>query len=118
MSRPRFLADEDLRLAIRYAVLRREPRIEFPTVISMGWGGRPDDQVLELAAERGSIVVSHDMRTMPWTAAERVRQSAPMAGLLVAPQLHPIRPLAEELVLIWNASDAEEWVGRIDYLPL
>ena len=117
MSQPRFLADEDLRSAIRSAVLRLEPRIEFPTVVSLGWSGRADDEVLGLAAENGLIVVSHDIRTMPLTAAERMRRSAPMAGLLVSPQLHPIRAIAEDLVLIWHASAAEEWVDRIDYLP-
>jgi len=118
MSPPRFLADEDLRSAIRSAALRQEPRIEFPTAVGMGWGGRPDDEVLELAAAHGLIVVSHDMRTMPAIAQERIRRAAPMTGLCVAPQLYPVRPLVDELVLIWSASTAEEWVGRIEYLPL
>lgn len=118
MRQPRFLADEDLRSAIRSAVLRGEPRIEFPTIISAGWGGQPDDKVLELAAEHGMIVVSQDKRTMPAAAAERLRRSAPMAGLLIAPQRYPVRAVAADLLLIWHTSTAEEWIGRIDYLPL
>ena len=115
---PRFLADEDLRSAIRLAAIRQEPRIEFQTVVAMGWGGRPDEQILELAAEQGLIVVSHDVTTMTAAASERLRQSAPMAGLLLAPQSAPILPIATELVLIWSASEAHEWSGRIEYLPL
>lgn len=118
MSEPRFLADEDLRSAIRSAVLRQEPRIHFATVRGMGWGGKSDDEVLELAAVQGLIVVSHDMRTMPAAAYARMARSATLAGLLLAPQTYPIRPLADELVLIWGASTAEEWVGRVEYLPL
>lgn len=118
MTQPRFLADEDLRAAIRSAVLRHDPRVEFPTIVQMGWGGRPDDAILDLAAAHGLIVVSHDMRTMPGVAAERIRRSAPMAGLMVAPQLYPVSPIADELILIWFASTAEEWIGRIEYLPL
>ena len=41
-----------------------------------------------------------------------------MAGLMVAPQLYPVSPIADELILIWFASTAEEWIGRIEYLPL
>jgi len=118
MSEPRFVADEDLRSSIRSAVLRREPRIHFQTVVAMGWGGKSDDEVLGLAADHGLIVVSHDFRTMPGTAAARLDRSAPMAGLLVARQSDPIRHLADDLILIWAASTAEEWVGRVDYLPL
>lgn len=92
--------------------------MEIQTVVAMGWGGRTDDQILELAAEHGFIVVSHDVSTMTAAAAERLRRSAPMAGLLLAPQTGPISPIATESVLIWSASEAQEWIGRIEYLPL
>jgi hypothetical protein len=30
----------------------------------------------------------------------------------------PIMQAAEDLILIWEASEAEEWVNRLDSLPL
>jgi hypothetical protein len=40
------------------------------------------------------------------------------AGVLLIPQSVPIGPAIEELLLIWAASDAEEWQNRLEWLPL
>ena len=40
------------------------------------------------------------------------------AGLLNVPQRLAIARAVEDLVLIWTASEAEEWVNRIYSLPL
>ena len=73
MSRPRFLADEDLRYEIVLAVRRREPTVEFPTVRDLGRAGATDADVLALANTDGWIVVSHDVSTLRAEADERVR---------------------------------------------
>jgi hypothetical protein len=39
-------------------------------------------------------------------------------GVIVVPQHHSTSVIAEELLLIWEASDAEEWVNTLCYLPL
>ena len=67
MSRPRFLADHDLNDHIVDGVLRREPIISFVRARDVGFGDRPDDDVLDYAAEHGLIVVSHDVNTIPVT---------------------------------------------------
>jgi hypothetical protein len=41
-----------------------------------------------------------------------------MHGLLLVHQREPIGPTIDSLVLIWTASEAEEWIGLIEYLPL
>ena len=40
------------------------------------------------------------------------------AGVVIVSQDLPIRQAVEDLVLIWEASEAEEWINRIDSLPL
>ena len=112
------MADEDLRAAIRSAALRKEPRLDFRTVVGMGWGGSSDEELLGLAAGQQLIVVSHDVNTMVRTAALRLSRGLPMAGLLLVRQASPIRPVVDDLILIWGASVAEEWVGRTEYLPV
>jgi hypothetical protein len=67
MSRPRFLADNDLNEHIVDGVLRREPTLE---------------------------------EFMP--------------GLLMVHQFQP--PVIDSLVLIWSASEAEDW-KKVKYLP-
>jgi hypothetical protein len=49
---------------------------------------------------------------------ERLARGLPMTGLLLARQSAPIAPVIDSLVLIWSASEAEEWRGGVWYLPL
>ncbi len=41
-----------------------------------------------------------------------------MHGLILIHQTDLIAPAIEDLMLIWTASEAEEWIGIIGYLPL
>jgi hypothetical protein len=118
MSRPRFLADHDLNEHILDGTLRREPAIEFVRARDVGLEARPDSEILEYAAAHGLLVVSHDVNTMPAQAYARLAASQPLAGLLMVWQTHPIGPIIDSLVLIWSASEAEEWQGQVHFLPV
>jgi len=118
MSVPRFLADEDLRQDILDAALRQSPRMQFQRVTEVGLKSAPDSRVLEFAASAGLLVVSHDVNTMSAAAKERIEDGLPMSGLFLVPQDRDTGAVAKSLHLIWSASEAEEWAGRIVYLPL
>lgn len=113
----RFQADADLHQTIVTALVRREPGIDFQTATAAGLAGLRDPQVLERAAAEGRVLVSHDQSTMPQHFAAFI-QHQQSAGLLIIPQHLPYTSVAEELLLIWTASEAEEWINRIAYLPL
>ena len=55
---------------------------------------------------------------MTAAALSHVSAGLPMAGLLLARQLQPPRPTIESLILIWSASEAEEYRDRVVFLPL
>ncbi len=118
MSRPRFLADHDIRSAIIKGVERAEPTIEFVRARDVRMDRRADAEVLAFAAERGFIVVTHDVNTMISAARYRLREGLPLPGLLVILQGRPIRLVIESLVLIAVVSDAEDWKDQIHHLPL
>lgn len=118
MSRPRFLADHDLNEHIIDGVLRREPAVEFVRSRDVGLSDRPDSEVLAFAAANNFLVVSHDVNTMPNQAYTRLAAGDPMRGLLMVRQLQPIAPVIDSLVLIWSASEAEEWQDQVRFLPL
>ena len=63
--KPRFLADADFNQKIVLGLLRREPAIDFQTASQGGVIGRPDPEVLSVAARENRILVSHDRGTMP-----------------------------------------------------
>lgn len=112
----KYQADNDLRQAIVAGTRRRRPEIDFRSASASNLDGVPDSDVLRLAALHGRILVSHDYNTMPVHFREFVRtQSSP--GVLLIRQDLPVVEAIESLVLIWDASDAEEWRGRLCLIP-
>ena len=112
-----FLADENLRRAIVLGLRRREPSVSFLQAYEAGAAGKDDLTVLQLAAEQHRIVVSHDVRTMPGHFGQFIpRQASP--GVILIPQSLPVSTAIEELLIVWLASEAEEWVNQIRFLPL
>lgn len=91
--------------------------IDFQTASAAGLQGLNDLEVLALTAQQGRILVTHDRKTMPIYFAEfiTVHQSA---GVLIVSKKLAIEVVVDELVLIWSASRAEEWVDRIAKIPL
>jgi hypothetical protein len=118
MSRPRFLADNDFDERILQGLLLREPTAEVLRVREVGLDAAPDDAVLAYAAAESWVVVSHDVNTMTAAGYARIVGGQPMAGLLLAHQTAPMRPIIDELVMIWATSEADEWVTRVEFLPL
>jgi hypothetical protein len=113
----RYQADADLNQAIVTGVLRREPTIDFQTANAAGLEGIKDADVLAIAAKQGRILVSHDRKTMPTEFAEFIVNSR-SAGIIIVSRRSPMELIIEELLIIWAASSAEEWVDRIAKLPL
>jgi Domain of unknown function (DUF5615) len=113
----RFQADADFNQNIVRAVRHRDSAIDFQTAHEARLHGVDDDVVLAQAAEEGRLLVSHDYRTMPTHFATFVRTRTSAGGLLVSQAL-PLVEVVEDLLLIWEASEAEEWINRFDTLPL
>lgn len=113
----KFLADEDLRQAIVLGVRRREPSISFLHAFDVGAAGKDDPTVLQIAANEGRALVSHDLRTMPQHFYQFIAgQASP--GLILIPQKLGLGTAIEQLLIFWLACEAEECVNQIWYLPL
>lgn len=113
----RFQADADLNQIILKAALRLEPKIDFMTAPAAGLAGMSDPEVLKLASDQGRILVSHDRRTMPFHFGQFIlTHSSP--GLIIVSRKMSIAQVAQDLYLIWSASEPAEWVDSIRTLPL
>jgi Domain of unknown function (DUF5615) len=113
----KFQADADLSNTIVKALRRRQPAIDFQSADDAKLRGLPDPDVLTLAAKEGRILVPHDCNTMPeHFAAFVISQHSP--GVFVLAQDIPISLAVEELLTIWEASEAEEWGNVLQWLPL
>ena len=113
----RFLADADLDEGIVSGCRRREPAMDFMSANEANLERVPDPEVLRIAAEQDRILVSHDFKTMPHHFGQFLQEKGSSPGVLLVKQHSPIRPVIEELVLIWSATDADEWKNRILRIP-
>ena len=113
----RFQAAADLNAEIVIGVLRREPSIDFQTADEANLRQVPDPEVLALAAQENRILVTHDRRTMPRHFADFIlHHSSP--GVFIIAQTVSVRAAIEDLLLVWAASESEEWRNLIVELPL
>jgi hypothetical protein len=113
----KFQADNDFDARIIRALKNLNPAIDFRTAPAAGFHlGTPDDQVLAVAADEGRILVSHDIQTMPHNFGQFISiHSSP--GVIIVSQSLSIKEAVDWLLLIWEASEAEEYVNSIHRIP-
>lgn len=115
--RAKFLADANFDFVILSAIKRREPAFDFQTGHDAGLAGLEDPEVLAIASQSERVLLTHDVRTMPQHFASFIEEQN-SSGVLLAPQSLSRRDVVEDLLIIWVAMDAEEWINRIMSLPL
>ncbi|HEY6331851.1 MAG TPA: DUF5615 family PIN-like protein [Blastocatellia bacterium] len=94
-ERMALLFDENIDRDIVRGLELRLPNLDFTTVQEVGLAGREDPEILEWAASNLRILVTHDLKTMPKYAAERIRAGLPMPGVFaVASRSAPLYPSA------------------------
>jgi hypothetical protein len=113
----RFQADVNLNQIILLAVRRREPAVDFQTATEGGLAGLNDPEVLRIAAREGRVLVSHDRKTMARHFFEFISTDT-SAGVLIISQHLSVAAAVDDLLLIWHATEAAEWINQIRSLPL
>jgi hypothetical protein len=112
------LSDEDFNNAIVRGVLRTRSDVNIARVQDVGLRTQDDAAVLAWAAQEGRILLTHDAKTMPAHAYERVLQTLPMPGVFVVQQEEAIGHIIEEIILLADCSMENEWANQVNYLPL
>ena len=113
----RFQADADLKQGIVTGVLRQRPAIDFNGLERMPLAGLADLKVLEMCAQQGRVLVSHDVTTMESAFRTFIRtQKNP--GLVLIPQTRvSIGQAIECLVLLWEIVTPKEMENRVCLVP-
>jgi hypothetical protein len=114
----RFLADASLHGAIVAGCIRREPAIDFLSAHDAGLEGVPDLEVLAFATHQNRMLVTSDLKTMPHHFGSFLEANGQCAGVFLVKQRAPLADVIEALMLIWAASDGDEWKNRIVEIPL
>jgi predicted nuclease of predicted toxin-antitoxin system len=114
----RFLCDENFNGDIVAGLLRRRLAIDLVRAQDVGLHGDADSAVLQWAAEHDRIVLTHDRKTFPDFAFERVRAGQKMPGVFIVGHRIPVRLAIEDILLIEDASNQIEWANAVVFLPL
>ena len=118
MAAIRLLTDEDFTGGIITGVRRRLPSLDIVRVQDVGLRSFRDELILEYAAVEDRIVLSHDFSTMKEHAAARIRMDKPMPGLFLIRQGMAIGRAVDEIVIVAECTDHEDWNSIIQHLPL
>lgn len=105
--------DVHVRRAVTTALRLRS--IDVLTAQEDGSAELADDALLRRATELGRVLVSQDedLRAR-WSSEHK-----DFSGIIYAHQLRiTIGQMVEDLELVASATSQEEWLGRIEYLPL
>src|SRR5687767_8387 len=114
----RLLADENFNNDIVRGVRRRNEHVDIIRVQDVGLTSADDPTILQWAAQRDRVLLTHDVSTMSYYAYERIRKGLAMPGVFEIGRHVAIGVAIEEICLIAECSFAGEWEGQVRYLPL
>ena len=112
------VSDENFNNDIVRGLLRQNPDLDIVRVQDVGLRGEEDPVILEWAANEGRVVLTHDAATMAYFAYERVKVGLSMPGLIEVADDLPIKQVIDDILLMAETSERNEWEGRVIYLPL
>jgi hypothetical protein len=108
--------DVHIRRAVTSALRLRS--IDVLTAQEDGAAELDDDRLLQRATELGRVLVSQDEDLLR-AGAGLLKGGKRFSGIIYAHQLRiTIGQMVEDLELIATATSKEEWIGRIEYLPI
>lgn len=116
----RFLLDENISPRLKVALLRFDPTIDVLRVGDPGAPalGTPDPDLLEYLQVSGRMLVTFNRASMPKHIQVHWANGGHLWGVLWIRRGTPISQVARELFLVWQASNADEWIDRLEWIPL
>ena len=116
----RFLLDENQSPRLKTALLRLNPTID---VLRIGDPEAPplgiqDPDLLRYLEVTQRLLVTSNRTSLPAHIKTHWSAGGHLWGVFWVRPGVPIGRLARDLYLIWEASEAEEWVDRLDWVPL
>ena len=114
----KFAADENFDNRILRGLLRHQPDLDIVRVQDSVVAGADDLVVLAWAADEKRILLTHDQKTVPMYAYERIGSGKSVTGVIVSSTSVSINTVIEDLLLIIACSTTSEWLNQVQRLPL
>ena len=116
----RFLLDENLSKQIKIATLRLNPAID---ILCVGDPDAPpfgtlDSDILRYLEVSQRLLITDNRKSMPGHLQSHWALGGRIWGLFWVRPRTPMGRLAQELMLVWETTEAEEWIDKLDWIPL
>jgi hypothetical protein len=112
-----FLADEDFNGRIVRGLWLCSRTVDIVRAQDVGLSNAEDAQIREWAEQFGRLVLTHDRSTMPDHSRRRLSLGLHLPGIFIVDDRAPIGKCIEDILLIAECSEADEWHDQIYYLP-
>lgn len=118
--KPCFLLDENLSPRLKLAILRLNSEIDILRVgdINAPALGTLDPEILIYLQQSQRILLTDNRKSMPEHLEDHWNNEGFIWGLFWLRPKATIRELAEDIVLIWETTEAEEWKNQLIWIPL
>jgi predicted nuclease of predicted toxin-antitoxin system len=114
----RLLVDQNFNGNIVEGLTQREASLDLLHVRDVGLAAAHDPTILEWAATQHRVLLTHDRRTIPSFAYDRVVAGQPMPGVFLVSDDMPTGQAIDELLIAVHCLAAEECSDMIKYFPL
>ena len=118
MSLERFATDENFNNIILRGLKRRKPELDILRIQDTELYQADDPTILNWITEQNRILLTHDAKTIPKYAYERLDSGLFTTGLFIVNDQMAIGQAIEELLISVEVTEPEEWHNTILYLPL
>jgi len=112
------VADENFSNAIVRGLLRIKPDLNIVRVQDVGLSSTDDPVILEWAANKDRVLLTHDVSTITKYAYDRVSAGKYMPGVIEVSRKVPLGKAINEILYIAEVCEHGELEGQIIYLPL
>ena len=115
-----FLIDENMTPEYRTQLLRHESSLK---VLAVGDEGAPpkstpDPEILVWCEQNDFILITNNRESMPQHLSDHLSEGNHVPGIFTINIEEPMGKIIQELLLIVGASEEEEYIDRITYIPL
>ena len=116
----RFLIDENISPRYRTQLLYHEPSL---TVLVIGDEGAPpkstpDPEILVWCEKNKFNLITNNRESMPQHLSDHLAQGHHVPGIFTIKRKVPMKLIIEQLLLIAGASEEDEYMDQITYIPL
>jgi hypothetical protein len=120
MKRLRFLLDEHVSRAIQDQLLRLSPNIDILMVGQSGAPakGTPDADLLQWIEQTDYVLVTNNRRTMPVHLQAHFEVGGHISGMLLLRRGASLGQVIENLFLLWETVEADEFQDGVLFIPL